>query len=76
MKEIITDDANEYCWKTGHYTTSCDCGMCSHQDECSGSNTDEDDLKQAVKKTALFISQKSIHNYYNDNVSFDKSVQV
>ena len=45
MKEIITDEANEYCWKTGHYTTSCDCGMCLHQDECSGSNTDEDDLK-------------------------------
>lgn len=42
MKEIITEEANEYCWKTGRYTTTCDCGTCLHQDECSGNDSDED----------------------------------
>lgn len=36
------EEANEFCWESGHYTMSCDCGSCIHQDECSGNDKDED----------------------------------
>lgn len=35
------DEANEFCWQTGHYTSTCDCGSCPHSDECSGSDADD-----------------------------------
>jgi len=37
------NEANEFCWETGHYTTSCDCSTCIHRDECSGSDADDED---------------------------------
>ncbi len=37
------NDPNEFCWETGHYTTSCDCDLCPHKEECSGSDADDDE---------------------------------
>lgn len=39
----VTEIANERCWSTGIYTNNCDCGMCDHSYECSGSDTDDDE---------------------------------
>lgn len=39
----ITDFANEKCWQTGIYNTECDCGLCDHSYECSGSSVDDDE---------------------------------
>jgi len=35
-------EANEICWETGHYSSTCDCATCIHQDECSGNNADDE----------------------------------
>lgn len=34
---------NERCYQTGNYTDECDCNLCIHQRECSGSEVDEED---------------------------------
>lgn len=34
---------NEKCYQTGIYTDECDCYLCDHNCECSGSNLEEDD---------------------------------
>ena len=36
------DDPNEYCWETGDYLDTCNCSICFHKEECSGSDLDED----------------------------------
>ena len=42
MKDVI-DRANEFCWQTGKYNDECDCNMCEHSFECSGSGKDDDE---------------------------------
>lgn len=34
---------NDRCYQTGNYTDDCDCNLCSHQRECSGSDLDEEE---------------------------------
>ena len=48
MNEIINDISalTEYCWNTGNFEAGCDCALCEHRNECSGSDAsdyDEDD---------------------------------
>ena len=43
---IITKEFNkttEDCWETGIFNSDCECSMCDHKYECSGSNIDEND---------------------------------
>lgn len=38
---------SERCWETGEYTDDCICEFCSHKNECSGyENQDEDEEKE------------------------------
>ena len=37
------DSPNDLCWATGVYNSNCDCYMCEHQYECSGSTVDNDE---------------------------------
>ena len=37
------NDYNEMCWNTGIYSDCCDCMLCSHKDECSGSDMEDDE---------------------------------
>lgn len=41
--ELAISDPNEYCWETGNYQDTCNCDLCFHKEECSGSGYDEDD---------------------------------
>lgn len=34
---------NDKCYQTGNYTDDCDCNLCSHQRECSGSDLEDED---------------------------------
>lgn len=34
---------DEQCYETGVYNDNCDCELCEHKYECSGSNIDEED---------------------------------
>ena len=36
-------DDNEICWTTGVFTDLCDCNLCPHRFECSGSEMEEDE---------------------------------
>lgn len=38
-----TKDYNEVCWNTGIYLDMCNCEECSHKDECSGYDGEEDE---------------------------------
>lgn len=35
-------NANDNCWYTGNYTDDCDCEFCSHKNECSGYEGEEE----------------------------------
>ncbi len=35
-------DPNELCWSKGNYTDECDCELCSHKNECSGYEGEEE----------------------------------
>lgn len=37
VKDTI-DSPNDLCWTAGIYNSNCDCSMCEHQYECSGSS--------------------------------------
>lgn len=43
LDELKKVEPEEYCWKTGHYLTSCDCDMCDHKYDCSGYEGEDDD---------------------------------
>ena len=40
-QEKAITDPNEYCWETGDYLETCNCDLCFHKEECSGSGYDE-----------------------------------
>ena len=46
-QEGVDMNPNDRCYQTGNYTDDCDCNLCSHQRECSGSDLeDEDDYEE------------------------------
>lgn len=39
---MSVEQNNELCWSTGNYTDECDCEFCSHKNECSGYEGEEE----------------------------------